>query len=294
MTAILIIHHNTVDDLERLLFLLGENSSANDKPYVIVVDTASTDPRARTMADTYPWARFVFQDENSGYSTAVNRGLKEIAEQRILLVNADILITAKQLRELEKSAERLNHPTVISPLHCYEDGSPQVTWGDEPGFFSEWQRRRLTRGCISREPAIVDEVLERAKQTSEVDWVSGSCLLIDRSQPGGKLDWDETYELYFEDIDWCHRVREAGGRIVFTSEVTVEHRHGASMKQEPVRTGVIYRKSQVLYAKKFHGRFFVLSLRIVTTIGLVGRWLRERSSGESGASTMAQIRALWD
>ena len=239
VTAILIVHHKTFHELERLLEALREESpTAHGSGPILVVDVASGDSRLDRLPETYPGVATLGLQENVGFSAAVNAGLKELEDRRVLLLNADVLLTREQVtalegvadRSAERSADRVECPAALGPLQRYEDGTPQLTWGADPSWRSERRRRRLTRGCTQRDSAAGEEVLAEADGTREVDWLSGSCILIDRTAPGGGLEWDEGYSLYFEDMDWCRRVREAGGRVLHTSEVSVVHAHGASMK----------------------------------------------------------------
>lgn len=301
MTSILIVHHDTYDDLMRLLDALHGESADGLQPQdrvpvrpILIVDNASTDRRLEDIQRVYPQVELLCLDENVGYAAAVNAGIQKLENGRILLLNADVIVTPEKVEALERVASRLNFPTAIGPLHRYEDGTPQVTWGLFPTWRTETRRKRLTRGCRDRDPQIVKEVTAEAMRTRDVNWVSGSCVLIDRNSTGGEIPWDENFFLYFEDIDWCQRVRLVGGRIVHTSEVVVIHRHGASMENQPVSCEAAYRKSQMRYVAKYHGKKTVLGLRMVMTgkfmlSCVVGRM----AFGVTRRSAWAQLRAVW-
>ena len=67
--------------------------------------------------------------------------------------------------------------------------------------------------------------------------------------------FDEDFFLYFEDIDFCLRLTEAGYSVQYDPCATVLHHRGASMAQEPERSRQAYRRSQLLFWNK-HGRAF--------------------------------------
>ena len=299
MTAILIVHHKTFHELERLLEALREESpTACGSGPILVVDVASGDSRLERLPEVYPEVTCLALQENVGFSAAVNVGLRELEDRRVLLLNADVVLTREQVTALEgiadRAPERGESPAALGPLHRYEDGAPQLTWGADPSWRSERRRRRLTRGCTQRDRAASEEVLAEAKETREVDWLSGSCILIDRTAPGGGLEWDEGYSLYFEDMDWCRRVREAGGRVVHTPEVTVVHAHGASMKTASASvTRAAYRRGQMRYAARFLRPANRVALRLYLSGRIVSRWLISLTDPEERRSVWAELRAIW-
>jgi hypothetical protein len=73
---------------------------------------------------------------------------------------------------------------------------------------------------------------------------------------------DEQFFMYGEDIDWCHRFRAAGWRVVFYSDAEALHYGAASSEQAPTRFYVEMRRANMQYFRKHHG-----------WIGVFGYWL---------------------
>lgn len=301
MTSILIVHHDTYDDLMRLLDALHGESADGLQPQeripvrpITIVDNASTDRRLSDIQRVYPRVDILCLEKNVGYAAAVNAGIQRLENGRVLLLNADVIVTPEKVEALERVASRLGFPTAVGPLHRYEDGTPQVTWGLFPTRRTEKRRQRLTKGCRDRDPQCIKEVTAEAMRTRDVNWISGSCMLIDRNSTGGEIPWDEQFFLYFEDIDWCQRVRLAGGRIVHTSEVVVIHRHGTSMENQPIVSEAAYRKSQMRYTAKYHGKTALWALRLYMTWKmLLSCLIGKLVFGINRRSAWAQLRAVW-
>ena len=74
--------------------------------------------------------------------------------------------------------------------------------------------------------------------------MSGCCMLVKRKAIDTTGGFDPRYFLYFEDIDWCLRLRRVGKRTVYFPGVTVRHIGGASTGDMAARKELIYRTSQ--------------------------------------------------
>jgi len=60
-------------------------------------------------------------------------------------------------------------------------------------------------------------------ETTDVDWVAGTTMLVRREVVDRGIWFDEDFFLYFEEVDFCRRVRAAGWRIAFVADAAVEH-----------------------------------------------------------------------
>ena len=84
-----------------------------------------------------------------------------------------------------------------------------------------------------------------------MDWVSGVCLLVRRAtieQVGGL---DEAMFMYFEDNDWCRRMRLAGWQVWYVPTVAITHIGGAGLKQNPAARQAYYRSLTHFYRKHY-------------------------------------------
>jgi N-acetylglucosaminyl-diphospho-decaprenol L-rhamnosyltransferase len=76
---------------------------------------------------------------------------------------------------------------------------------------------------------------------------------------------DERFFLYFEDVDWCLRVRRAGWRVVYQPEIQVTHLGGAS---EPGRATANrhYYNSLAAFYRKHYGPFCGSVVRLLSAV----------------------------
>ncbi len=297
MIDIIIVNYNASEYLKPLLeALLDKNAQANNHRFqaaVTVVDNASTDGSVGMVEARFAQVNLIQRESNDGYAAAVNEGVAATNNREILLLNSDVLITLGQVAALRRIWERLDFPAVVAPLHIEDDGFPQQTWGALPTPQVELKRKKLEQGLSRREPWARREAMNLASRTREVDWASGSCLFFPRITLENAGPWDQNFFLFFEDIDWCLRVKESGGAIFHTPEVQVTHAHGASMNQDPEFSEIEYRASQCYFTLKHFGGWALMKLRLYLTLKQLGRLLIGGRSGFSRGASWEILRTVW-
>ncbi len=297
MIDILIVNYNCVTHLQNLLDTLSRDKS--DIPsrrceYAItVIDNHSDDGSVGMVETQFPNVNLIPRPSNDGYAAAVNEGIAATQNREILLMNSDVLIEPASVGGLYRVWERLDYPGILAPLHLEEDGFPQLTWGSKPTSAGEAKRRKIDLAAARREQWARRAILSEGCQTREVDWVSGSCMFFTRSTVLDVGPWDQNFYLFFEDIDWCLRVKQKGYAIYHTSEVKVTHAHGASMEKDPDLAELEYRRSQCYFTEKYFGRFKLLQLRLYLTGKLLMRWILGGWSGFDRGTSYEILREIW-
>jgi GT2 family glycosyltransferase len=109
------------------------------------------------------------------------------------------------------------------------------------------------RGVRAGETWALEAAREATLHEREVDWVSGSCMLLRMSQARAAGFFDERYFLYEEDADLCLRLRKAGGKVLFIPKAVVSHGLGTSMDKSPARARKAYDESHRLYYRLHRG-----------------------------------------
>ena len=92
-------------------------------------------------------------------------------------------------------------------------------------------------------------------ETTDVDWVAGTTMLVRREVVDRGIWFDEDFFLYFEEVDFCRRVRAAGWRIAFVADAAVEHIGSVStgMIDHTRRMPGYWFASRRRYLHKHHG-----------------------------------------
>lgn len=232
LTSVLIVTWNSQETISACL------ASIPSECEIVVVDNASRDGTVATIRAEFPEVRILEAPENLGFGAACNLGFSESHGERILLLNPDAALESGALKAMEDVLMRFPKCGALGPRIVGKAGGLEASWGEEIGFFREWQRRgesrRLQAPDVPPEP-------------TPVDWVSGACILLRREAWLQVEGFDARYFLYFEDLDLCKRLRHAGWSVYIAPDATVRHIRGHSSDQNADRVEVWYRASQVHY-----------------------------------------------
>jgi len=224
--GIVIVHYNTPEDLGRCLASLAEHAPACAHE-VVVVDNASNAPGLDAVQERYPQVRWLRNPENVGYARGCNQGLAAVAADYHLLLNPDIVVLAGALDALLAFADRHPRAGIVGPQLLNEDGTVQESCR-RFYTFGTLLLRRTVLGRIFPDSAIVRRHLMRDfdhASARPVDWVLGGCLLVRREALARCGAMDERFFLYFEDVDWCYRMWQAGFEVVYAPDARFVHRH---------------------------------------------------------------------
>lgn len=254
--SIVVVNWNTRELLLRLLRRLFD---APRLPFeVLVVDNQSADGSAEAATQAFPQAIVLPQPKNGGFSYGVNRGLEHARGRWVLLLNTDAEATWEQLERFVAAAEREPGVAVFGPRVTDEHGALQST---------AWHRHRpahylptalyLGRLCASPQPTVA----------TDVDCVSGCVFLIRASVLAEIGGFDERFFMYYEEADFCERVRTAGHRTRWLPDATFVHEGGLSAAQAAERTFVAFRESCLLYHAQWHGRAWTEYVRACLVLG---------------------------
>jgi N-acetylglucosaminyl-diphospho-decaprenol L-rhamnosyltransferase len=199
---------------------------------------------------------------NLGFARAVNRGATEPNRAKecrrkpprhpessdwILLLNPDVTVEDGFLDDVVTSIEKLGAAEPMAAVVGFQmrncDGSSQASSGPFPtllrtvaGLFLPRSRRK----CVHR-----PETLRQ-----RVDWVTGGCLLVRRDcfrQLGGL---DESFFLYYEDVDFCRRATAAGWSVWYDPSLEVTHHWPLHARRVPAPLRLMTRHALLTYAKK--------------------------------------------
>jgi GT2 family glycosyltransferase len=248
--TIIIVNFNSGDHLARCLDSIAEHAK---RAGVLVIDNASSDASERPARDAGPVVKLLCNNTNVGFARAVNQGLARTSGDFVLLLNPDCQLRAGAVEALV--AEMLQHPqcAVAGPLVLDEDGSIQGSVRGDPtlltGLFgrSTLLTRMFPASRLARRNVRLDMASEADPTSTEVNWVSGACMLARREALEAIGGFDERYFLYWEDADACRRLRNCGYTIRCVPAACVVHVAGQSSRSAPAMAIRAFHRSAYTY-----------------------------------------------
>ena len=243
--AIVIVSHNTKNDLENCLHSLHDHAPRASHE-IVVIDNASRDGSVNAVRSRWPDVRVVALTANVGFAAATNVGIRETQSELVLLLNSDTLVPEGAIDRLIGALNELPGASIVGPKIVDGNGQLELSYGRMMTPLAELRQKLLVRYASAARLAAMTDA------TRKVDWVSGACMLVRRSHAEAAGLLDERYFMYCEDVDFCATVRANGGTVYFTPLAQIVHLRGRSWRAAPSETAENYRRSQLAFYRKHH------------------------------------------
>jgi hypothetical protein len=268
--SVVVVSWNVKPQLKNCLnSILGEKLKDFE---VIVVDNASSDGSPQMVERDFPQVKLIKNNQNLGFSKANNQAIKISQGEYILLLNSDTVI---QPGAIQKMVNFMDKNKRVGALGCKvknPDGTLQDSCGRFPSLSAIMATKihRLSKGLLLKSLAS-HQVADIEK---EVDWITGASLMVRREaiEQVGLLD--EAIFMYFEDTDWCYRIKKSGWVVKVTPEAEIIHLGGGSARRVPDTLAYEYRKSQYYLYGKHMNIFSQFLLRMIVTLNSLFSLLR--------------------
>lgn len=273
--VIIIVNWNTgqylADCIESLANLPEQERDMIDE--VVVVDNASSDKsiiKAKQVVGeniNKPRVRFVLSESNEGFAAANNIGIERIlqreGEPHILLLNPDIIVLPGVLFGLIDVINKNEKVGIVGAKLVDGDGKLQRSVRRFPTKI-DMVLYMLKLGSLVKEASIDYEVEQK------VDQVMGAVFLIRNKLLDAVGNLDESYWLWFEEVDYCKRATNKGWEVWYTPSAQCTHFGGVSFRQLiGFKKTLPWLKSLLTYARKHMSGGFVAGLYVLSGLSLI-------------------------
>lgn len=255
--AIVILNYRTpklvVDCLASL-----ESEVKIGRDTVIVVDNASGDRSVEIIEaaiaenDWSEWAKLLPSPVNGGFSAGNNVGIQSVKADAYLLLNSDTIVRNGAIDSLLKAMETYREAGLISPRLEWPDETPQISCFRYHSPWSELIASAAT-APVTQLFQKFDVPIPVSNVPFEPQWTSFACVLVRREVIEQIGLMDEGYFMYYDDVDYCRRARNAGWKILHWPEARVVHLRGGSGS---VKSDVAARKRPRPYLYASRSRYF--------------------------------------
>ncbi|MBI4215250.1 MAG: glycosyltransferase family 2 protein [Parcubacteria group bacterium] len=266
--SIIIVSWKVKDLLKKCLNSIFEQTKGLEFE-VIVIDNDSRDGTAEMVKRDFPAVNFVESKENLGFAKANNIGILKAKGRYTLLLNPDTEILDGAL---DKCVQYLDKHPEAGALGCkllYPDGSLQESCRRFPAFWDQFFVLLKLHNFFPNWGPIGRYYMKDFKydRVEEVDQIMGAFMLARREifERIGYLD--ERFFAWFEEVDWCRRVKEAGMKIIFYPDAVVIHHKGQSFNQYFQRQW-LFDKSLLYYFKKHRPKREYYTLWLLAPINI--------------------------
>jgi GT2 family glycosyltransferase len=232
---------------------------------IMLVDQASRDETSEAVAERFAGVEIIQSGGNLGFSRGMNLGIRHALDaeaENVLLLNNDTIVQPAMLERL--TAHIGAGVGILAPAIFYAD-APHRIWSTGGGMNSALFE---ITGNHGREEGLPPGPIDR-------DFVTGCAMLIPRHLFENVGLFDERFFMYYEDMDFCLRVRAAGYRIVLVPNAVLWHRvsqssGGANSPGERYHMGL---SSGLYFRKHMHGWRIplIIGYRFLSALQWTGR-----------------------
>lgn len=222
-TAVVVVNYGSTALLETNLASLP---ATRCDVRVVVVDNRTTQQNAddvARIAAEHGW-RAELSDSNLGFGGGMNLGVAAALADgatRVLLLNPDAVLDGDSLAQLEEAVDA-DPMTAVSPTVRTSDGE---VWFAGAGLDT------------------IDGTMvgpERLGEPGIEPWLSGACLMLSADLWRRVGGFDDSYFLYWEDVDLSRRIREAGGTLQVLPDATAIHDEGGTQERVSLAKSDLY------------------------------------------------------
>jgi len=250
--AAILVNYNAGGELVRALRSIADELAG--QPWeAVVVDNASVDGSAASVAAFAPEVRLLQNSSNAGFARAVNQGLAASRAPLVLIMNPDCRLTAGSVMTLRAVLARHPDCAIAGPRILNPDGSLQGSARGDPdmmtGLFGRTTMLRTLMPflAVAKRNVVVDDAIRGGQESVVVDWLSGACMLARRDALDRVNGFDERFFLYWEDADLCRRLRASGYQVRYVPGATAIHRVGQSSRTARTFAIRAFHESAYLY-----------------------------------------------
>lgn len=268
---VLVVNFNTETLLQPMFDALRQSENVDGIRY-LVVDNASTDNSLTSLARICPEASLIANKHNVGFGRANNQLVERLCGKYVLLLNTDAFIASDTLSKTLGYMEANPDCGVLGVRLVGREGDLQPSCRYFPTPLSVF----VTRTGLSRFfpwVKMVDDMSWDHATVRECDWLPGCYYLIRRDVIDQVGLFDPRYFLYYEEVDHCKRVKQAGWKVVYYPHTTVVHIGGESAKSvgelnaASRQISTLQIESELLYFRKHHGLAGLASHMLLVSLG---------------------------
>lgn len=267
--AIVVLNWNGSKDTQLCLSSLRQ---LNYKNYdVIVVDNDSSDDSVERIGSDFPDVTIIETGENRGFAGGCNRGILHALSNSadfVWLLNNDTIVDPEALQRLLYRAQRDRRIAAVgSAIYFMEEPHCLQAWGG--GRVNFWLGR--SRHFLAPVP------------DDAIDFITGASMLVSREALESVGLLDEQFFMYWEDADFCFRLRKSKWKLAVAGDSKVWHKGSATVGKNSVSLDRYFNTSA---AQFFHRH---------ATIPFVPLWMGGglRLAKRALNGDWQRIRAVW-
>ena len=224
---------------------------------VLVLDNASDDGSPEAVASGFPDVRVILRDRRAGVAENNSLLMREARGRVCLLLNEDSELRPGAVRALLEALKGDPAAAAAGAQLLDPSGREVACAWRFPGLATALVGALFLHRLLT--------VQSRGREVRTVDWVQSSAMLVRRPAAEEVGYLDPAFFVYYDECDFCRRLRDAGWRTLYvpSAEAVHEDRLSSDLTQGLPRI-VEFHRNRDLYMRKHHSQPAALAVRALT------------------------------
>lgn len=239
--SIITVNYNQPKATVELLLSLIKYSTKNVE--IIVVDNASIINHELEFKGIIPNLIFIRTEVNLGFAGGNNLGINLAKGDFIFLLNNDTEVPDGCLETMIAEFKSNTKIGLLSPLILYHDDKSIIQYA---GF--------TTLNYLTARNAQIGQFEKNTGQYDNVSYETGFChgaaVMCRKADLLKAGIMDESYFLYYEELDWCEKFKRIGKTINFTGKTFIYHKESLSVGKESIIKTYFMTRNRMLFIRK--------------------------------------------
>lgn len=240
--AVAVLNWNGLSLLQRFIGKLVQDSQPLGQVYII--DNDSSDESMAWVKANHPTVKLIQLDANYGYAGGYNRGLEQIEEELVVLINSDIESSPNWLEPIAKRFNADPSLGALQPKILDLKDRSKFEYAGAAGGYMDHLGYAFCRGRLFED---LEEDQGQYEDYQECFWATGACLAVRRSafnEVGGLYD---TLFAHMEEIDLCWKMQLNDWKVAVEPASVVYHLGGATLESaSPQKTYLNFRNNLII------------------------------------------------
>lgn len=277
--SIIIVNYNSSEYLVKCLDSIARLEKTHfvlDK--IVVVDNAS-DQRNRYMLKERKEIHLIKNNKNEGFAKACNQGADETDSDYLLFLNPDTILFEETLDQSVECYEKQKNKRigVLGVQILNENNEITKTCSRFPKNFYFFAKCMGINRIVHSWNQFMLEWDHRESQ--KVDEVIGAYFFVSRDIFQLLNGFDERFFVYYEEVDFCYRLKQKGYYSYYYADTAIVHSEGGASKNVKSLRLFYELRSRILYMQKHKGRRRTRITIYLIKLEYLSRWVYLKIQG---------------
>ncbi|WP_276088379.1 glycosyltransferase family 2 protein [Pedobacter sp. JY14-1] len=284
LISIITVNFNQPMATLELLRSIDQHCSKANIEIILVDNGSQSDKRDEFLAE-FPKIKYIRSEANLGFAGGNNLGVRESVGKYLFFVNNDTEFTPGLLETLSETLDKNPLIGVISPQINYFEDKQIVQYAG----FTPMNYYTCRNHCIGQYETDKGQYRGQLKPTG---YAHGAAMMVRREAIDKAGLMAENFFLYYEEMDWCDRIKHAGFQIFIDTHALIYHKESLSVGKNSALKEYFMNRNRILFIRRnaaWYQRwfFYLYFLLLVAPRNL----LAYRKAGQSGFENVL-IRAI--